>query len=230
MTFHKQTYGNYEHLKNCFEGQDVYIVGSGISLIGFNFEKLRNLNTIAINHAYKDVPEFNFHLFVDSRFVDEAGIDLDNSPWNKITCSHSLFHTRPYLSVIRPSNEFHRNPIDGFYTAMNSGCFAISTAIYMGAKRIFLLGIDCRFADKDEAVYIARHNGNLLLAENIEKNGSILYGHYSSGKYRHTQDEKRHEEVFLGYSKLYDKFIGEAEIYNCSLWSKISCFPIAEIL
>lgn len=228
------SYGNYEHLQQSLHGEDVYIVGSGISLIGFDFGKLKGLNVVPLNHACFQVPNIAFHVFLDTRFLAEAnlieasGVKWDAMPWQKVTSSHSTLGTRDGLAVIRPSNQFNYDPNLGFYTSRNSACFAISTAIYSGAKRIFLLGVDCRFADKEEALFIARDNGNPEEEERIRLSDKEIFGHSTSGLVNHTLDDKTHETIFRGFSDLFDAFDGKAEIYNCSKWSRIKTFPFAE--
>jgi hypothetical protein len=226
--------GNYEHLRDNLKGETVFIVGSGISLIGYDFNPLKGQNVIALNHAYQDV-EFKHHVFLDTRFLqeagfhDETGFRLDKMPWSKITSSHSTLAPRENLAVIKPVNHFSYDPKIGFYTNKNSACFALSCAIFMGAKDIFLLGIDCRFAEKEEAVFIARQNGNEKKANEIMNSSLMIYGHSSTGRYNHSKDKKEHEGIFKGFANLFDVFDGKANIYNCSQWSRIKTFPFADM-
>ena len=43
------TVGNYEHLENALKDHSVYIVGSGPSLIGYDYGRLKGKTVLAIN-------------------------------------------------------------------------------------------------------------------------------------------------------------------------------------
>lgn len=227
--------GNYEHLEGSLQGEDVYIVGSGVSLIGFDYSILKGKKIVPLNHACFKVPEIAFHVFLDTRFFNEAnlvdkdGVKWDSMPWQKVTSSHSTLGTRDGLAVIKPSNYFNFDPKAGLYTSKNSACFGISTAIFARARRIYLLGIDCRFADKEEAMHIAKQNGDEAESERIRLSDRTLYGHSTSGTVAHSLDSKEHENIFRKFSELFDAFDGKAEIYNCSKWSRIKTFPLVEL-
>ena len=57
-------------IRNYFKNSEVHIVGSGPSLIGFDYSKLSGKRVITINHAYKLVKS-EFTVFVDKDFKNE---------------------------------------------------------------------------------------------------------------------------------------------------------------
>lgn len=235
MTRIDTTVGNYEHLKDCLKGEKVYIVGSGPSLIGYDFSRFKDLNVISVNHALFDLIEAGvtpkYHVFLDQRFLQEAGISLESLPVFSITSSNSSISPRiDKLAVIPADNIRHTyspNPKQGFYTPKNGICFSISVAIYMGAPEIYLCGADCKFINKDMAQLIAIRNENIPKAFEIKKSEREWYGHYSSGARNHTKDHvsEKHNEIFEVFAELYDQFKDlPMKIYNCSFISAIQTF------
>ena len=229
------TVGNYEHLENALKDQSVYIAGSGPSLIGYDYGRLKGKTVLAINHAFRELVahgvEPAYHVFLDQRFLNESKLDVDNLPFNSISSANSTMSPRVKekggLSVINASNSFSLDSRLGFFSPRNSIAFAISCALYMGAKEIFLLGADCTVANKTQAVYIARQNDNEAKAQEILSSGRAYYLHCTSGKYNHTKDDFEHTRIFEVMVALFWEFQGKTDvpIYNCSRLSKIQNFP-----
>lgn len=127
-----------------WSGEDVYIVGGGPSLNGFDFSQLHDKNVIGCNTA---ALRLGFEVCDICLFVDVTWF-LDN--FNKLSkfqglvvtnCQSMLFRNEPWLKVMeRMEDGLHRNAL-GF--GGNSGATALNLACILGAKRIFLLGIDC---------------------------------------------------------------------------------------
>lgn len=132
---------------------DIYVVGCGPSLKGFNWLLLRDRVTIAVNGSILDVPCANFFLTADSSF---AVIAAQNAFWNKMaerilvmSLTHRRFNiVRPYI----PLFDCHIIPKRGdgligltkseFATGQCSGFCGMQLAAILGASRIHLLGMD----------------------------------------------------------------------------------------
>lgn len=125
----------------------ICVIGGGPSLKGFDFSKLRDLDTIAVNSAIQDVPNPTYFITCDSGFVKRA---VRAKFWNVNTKKILIFTHKilPYESyfdlVIEPKScgggiGF---TMDNFITGCNSGFCALQYAVLLGYKKIYLLGID----------------------------------------------------------------------------------------
>lgn len=124
-----------------FEGADVYIIGGGPSLAGFDWERLRGKNTIGCNAAFLLGPELcDVCIFGDTKFFNRFRSRLRAFPNPKVGCHPAL---RVFAGEIqwmpRSPNGLHKDSL-GWGT--NTGCSAINLALIMGAKRVLLLGFD----------------------------------------------------------------------------------------
>lgn len=126
-----------------WKDQDVYIIGGGASLSGFNFKQLRDKNVIGCNDAFRLGADIvKLVLFGDASWFHKNKWHLESFPGNVVTCCPSLMHLRlPWLKRLLRER-------DGFYTGStigwnySTGAAAINLAINLGAKRVFLLGFD----------------------------------------------------------------------------------------
>ncbi len=141
---------------------DIYIVGGGSSLKGFDFERLRDLDTIAVNVTALDVPNPTYGITADSnifrKIQDGYFKDIDTT-WVLVTnpdhCSMKwkdgkFIHSSGYVYNLFAVNMVIRNAgVEGigfefkdFRTGYNSGFCAFQLAVLLRYKRIHLLGID----------------------------------------------------------------------------------------
>jgi hypothetical protein len=130
-------------------GADVFIVGGGPSLAGFDWSLLHGKNTIGCNAAFKlgvDVCKVCF--FSDQKWFQAYETELSTFTGEVVThCPRLLplsFRTPWLKGVRREKRGLHQKAI-GF--GGNSGCSAVNLALLMGAKRVFLLGFDCKVED-----------------------------------------------------------------------------------
>ena len=134
--------------ERCWEGKDAFIIGGGASLKAFDFSILKGRNTIGCNDAFRlgeDVCKVC--LFGDASWFQKNRIDLGEF-------KNPIFHVAPSLVKMNMPgyNALHRKPKglwDGNEIGWNfsTGAGAINLAINMGAKRIFLLGIDLHLTE-----------------------------------------------------------------------------------
>ncbi len=142
---------------------DIYIIGGGTSLKDFDFKRLRDLDTIAVNVSALDVPNPTYCITADSnifRKVQEGYFKNVDTTWVLVTnpnhCSmkwkNGIFkHVHSgYVYNLFTMNMIIRNAgVEGigfsfkdFRTGYNSGFCAFQLAVLLGYKRIHLLGFD----------------------------------------------------------------------------------------
>lgn len=178
-----------------WEGADVYVIGGGPSLSGFNWELLKGRATIGCNAAFRlgaDICQVCF--FSDYKWLKAFDKELSAFKGDVVTHCQKVLPERdlyPFLKVLpRATDGLHPNAI-GF--GSNSGCGAVNLAILLGARRVFLLGFDCRPPVDDKSHW---HDWR------IEKPNTGVYDKFMDGWRRVAEDLsrkfQRHEVINLG--------------------------------
>jgi len=134
-----------------FEGQDVYIIGGGPSLSDFDWKDLEHKNTIGCNSAFRlgsricNICFFSDYLWFEKFYTllsQYKGLLITHYPkfknkdedwlyWMERGIKHGLYN-------------------DKLCYGGNTGCGAINLALLMGAKRVLLLGFDCKPGNNNE--------------------------------------------------------------------------------
>ena len=132
-----------------WENSDVYIIGGGPSLSDFNWALLEDVPTIAVNAAFKLGPQVSkVCFFSDEKFfqVWEDELAAYSRYADVVTHCHALLPRgiEWLKSLTRYPLGLHT---DGLGFGYNSGCGAVNLALLMGAKRVMLLGFDCKRPD-----------------------------------------------------------------------------------
>lgn len=145
----------FHQIGRIFAGADVFVVGMGSSLEGFDWSSLEGRFTIVLNNAVRYVPSPSIHLFADQQLWKryEAHVYAEET---RIVCQKgaldSLLKARPEL--IRQLFEFKQNgrpelvetiigpASNQLYVARTVATAGIQLAHRLGASRIFLLGVD----------------------------------------------------------------------------------------
>lgn len=216
--------GNYEWLKGFFQGEDVYVIGSGPSLAGFDFSKLKGKRKVVVSHMQKLVkPEPTdvicyldgeakrgiFRDPKDNSTPEEVDNDFYNAPFHVVTSDRGGLQARGSVSVIRTAPELSLNPERGLFGPMSSGHYAISIALVGGAERIFLLGFDCHTPQAGKAnVYDTQKTKGYLPPSSPGDVKTDRYLRMLSG---------------------FDQFKACNKIFNMTAGSKIQCFPQVEM-
>jgi len=148
------------HNRNCIKehwgthkGEDAFVIGTGTSLTGFNFARLRGRLTIGLNDALK-VPglDLAFSIFCDVG-VWKRYKDMTLHPRTQLVCQkrardqylrhegckfiEQLWHFN-HVSQARQMQEDNAD----LYVSRTVATAGISMAWKLGARRIFLLGVD----------------------------------------------------------------------------------------
>ncbi len=164
--------------------KDVYIIGGGSSLQGFNFEVLRNKDTIAVNMSALDVPNPTYCITADSnifRKVQEGLFQKVNTTWVLVTnpdhCSMKwkdgkFVHANGFVYNLFAMNMVIRNAgVEGigfefkdFRTGYNSGFCGFQLAVLLRYKRIHLLGFDLVVSSPKHHYHDYYHNKRISTA------------------------------------------------------------------
>ena len=202
-----------EFIRDKFKGEEVHVVASGPSLVGFDYKRLRGKNVIAVNYAFKMV-KHSFCIFVDKGFPRvEAPEVIEES-----VCVSRLNPDFPSIIVFDFAKRYSIDPDEGVWHRKSSGAVAVCAALQSGASKVYLYGFDCRFLTSDEVITAAKHNG----VENF-KPKMALYGHSTSDKFKHQRDRPEDEIVFNQTVQVYSSFPRD-KIVNMSKFSAIPYF------
>ena len=143
--------------------KEVYIIGGGNSLKDFNFNKLKDKDTIVVNKAIKYVPNPTYFITMD--FTALKKIDCDLIAPSIFTRVFIANFAKPYLTekngqivdtrsgLVYTLNDFTTiiksyeeegigTQFYDFRSGNNSGYCALQLAVLLGYDRIYLLGMD----------------------------------------------------------------------------------------
>ena len=198
----------YARVKPIWKGETVFIIGGGPSLSKFDFNVLKNKNTLAINKAVQNCPWADILYWTDSRVYSWLKNDINEFKGDKYTIKP--FNTPPDVNALKNTGTkgLELDP-SGIRHGNNSGFAAINLAYHLGVKRIVLLGFDM---------------GN-----------TGQKSHYHDGYPVSMTANKIYEERML---PTFDSLVqplkeNGVEIINASMVSKIKCFrkmPIEKAL
>jgi hypothetical protein len=190
-----------------FKGNDVFLLGGGASLKGFweagRLKELADRRVIAINHSYMYIKRFDVLVFLDGKFkteVERRGESLEGMNCNYVLAGPSSIakYSKKVCRFNTVMNRPSKNP-NRLFNASQSGLCAINAALIGNAKRIFLLGFDCKF------------NGQ---------------GHFYSKEWTHSRDHD--ERAYQRPLRHYERFT-DSRIYNCTTDSAIKNFKYMSI-
>lgn len=125
-----------------WEGCDVFVIGGGDSLRKFDWNLLKDENTIGCNSAFilgSDICKIC--VFGDSKWFTEYEKELAQYKGVVFTNAPQMFETKiPWVwTMPREIRGLHINAL-GWNE--NTGASAINLALILGAQRVFLLGFD----------------------------------------------------------------------------------------
>jgi hypothetical protein len=251
-------------LVNRYKDEDVFICGTGTSLFGFDWSRLSDKITIALNEAIK-VPDFNptFHLFSDSNLyksrkrrnlANPSGEYelIDYHPETSIVCQRPVrknfivdpnrteqFKKRVYQFNILPSPATIKFADHNLFISRTVATGAICLAWKLGARRIFLLGVDGykkrykRGPSTEEMYY---HDGSTKPKEKRKEKTKELDGFVMVVQDRHEFWQKQMSQLYEFFRSNGDPYPSEwpgPGVYNCSLLSTIQSWekiPIDKVL
>ena len=166
-----------KQLKNKFWGERCFIIGNGPSLAIEDLEKIKNEHCFGFNRIYEVFdktswrPEFYMVLDNDVMKTVAQNIDKIQVKWKLLNvmgkaygikpdshtiffCSYGIYRAKEYsIEKNRISKDISR------YISLNFSvtAAAIETAIYMGFKEIYIIGVDNNFSrwiDKEGKIHL----------------------------------------------------------------------------
>ena len=166
---------------------EAFIIGGGSSLKDFNFSKLKDKDTIAVNMAALDVPNPTYCITADStifRKVQEGYFKEVDTTWVLVTnpnhCSmkwqdgkfvsnHGFIYNLFCVNMIIRNADVEGIGFDfkDFKTGYNSGFSGFQLAVLLGYKKIYLLGFD--LASGYQCHYHDRYKGRKIKTETFHK-------------------------------------------------------------
>jgi hypothetical protein len=195
-----------KEIKNLLQNQDLFIIGSGPSLKGFDFNKLKNKKTMVLNHSLRYYSDADYLLFLDKKFVTECKDDIDKfkgiifasyrTGYAPSIGTKNKFYTFP-IHRIKPQNDI----VMGLFCGELAGLAGLNLGIIMNAKRIFLLGFDL----------------------NPEKENYFFKDDFTKNK---KYDERKMNKCVVHFEKFKQY---KNRVFNCSSISRISTFDYRDI-
>lgn len=128
-----------------WDGGTCFIVGGGPSLRGFDAERLRGRQVLAVNWSTDLCPWADALYFADNAFLERNGAVIEAWPGVAITGSRRAAASLPCLRwpEHRPGGAFSTEP-HWTWCGVTSGHTAVNVAGLLGARTIVLLGFDGR--------------------------------------------------------------------------------------
>lgn len=199
--------------------KEVYIIGGGTSLKGFDFNKLKDKTTIAVNKSCKYVPNLDYFITMDFTALRKISISKLISFPTKIFIANfakpylqeidgrivdtrfNLVYTLNHFDMIIKSYKSDGIGVDflNFRNGNNSGFCALQFAILMGFNSIYLLGIDLAITEETHF-----HGGYGENKEFFQKKLDLYY------------------QSFVQGLKLLKKIKPKIKIYSCSSSSRLN--------
>jgi hypothetical protein len=201
---------------NQYLGQECFIIGSGPSLAGFNFDRLRGRFVITCNREFEFVPwsEINvamdigfYHWIHDDRipfylrhgFACYTGVKV----WLELVRGYPFrdgIHTVRALGEMGLSTSLNQ----GLFHGRNTGYTALQLALVLGCSPIYLLGFDMGY-------------------------GGDQVRHYASNK---VPADEIYRDFVPPFNIVAEKLggLGQfARVWNLSQQSALHCFPFASV-
>ncbi len=129
-----------------FRGETIFLLGGGPSLSLVQMDKLRGYKVIAINDAGYIAPWADALFFRDLKWFHLNRPMVDD--WRGLVFTTNVKVKEEY-SRVRCLEMKHMNEFSfvSLRYGRSSGHIALSLAITLGARRVILLGYDCRVVD-----------------------------------------------------------------------------------
>lgn len=135
--------GNWEFLAGWCEGKEAWVIGGDASLIGFNFDLLRdrpNAVVIAVNRIH-DVPWCDMFTALDSRMNTASGITNYYTDRYVVVSPQFGLEGRGNVAVCNPRGALTASPGPQIFSSVTSAHLAITAAIWGRATHIHVLGV-----------------------------------------------------------------------------------------
>lgn len=154
--------GPYDGITNAWKNEPAIVIGSGPSLKGFDFERIKNIHSIGINHVIEDFDGFEWFIFLDRRFLNKTTYDMTKYT-GKVICQNNCPPIEGldtvFFKTIKHNNEIDLDIKNGLYKGSLTSLVAVHLALISGASPIFLIGCDCGGGTFDNYHYKKNYTG-----------------------------------------------------------------------
>ena len=214
-------------LRRRHEGEDIFVVGMGTSLRGFDFERLRGSTCIALNDAIKFVPQPCYHLYTDH--IYKRYREFAYHAETVVVCrGHSYAdqhreHPRRKIAMFTANDKPKRCREGELYTFATVAATGVHLAQRMSARRIYLLGFD-GYRLKDRRYHDGRYQSNKKVYTVIRVDDDERYQEKHHLRWGTAMDMMR--SYFIGKGLYGDKHPGSG-VFNLSkhsmfeTWEKV---------
>jgi hypothetical protein len=140
-------------LTDLWAGQDVYVIGGGPSLSSFDWDLVREKNTIGCNSAYAlGSHVVDALIFGDYEWWDRIGRKGTEAYGGPVFGCHQKLKAETASWLIKLQRRGRPNGCagpdeEGLCWNGNTGSLAINLALKRGARRVFLLGFDMQVGE-----------------------------------------------------------------------------------
>lgn len=124
-----------------WEGERVFVLGGGPSISKVNLDKLKGKRVIGTNNIYKIAPWIDILFFMDCVWYDWHKDNLIHFTGILVTVCESL-KEHPVIKYVLRGNRYNFDTRAGYISGNNSGAFATSLGLKLGAAEIVLVGFD----------------------------------------------------------------------------------------
>ncbi len=157
------------------DGKDIFVVGTGTSLTKFDWRLLDGRCVIALNDAVNSLESPTYHMYTDNLF---------SRKYSKLLLQHTTILCRNRSSIEVSKDDRFSGRLCRFMSAPNPGsanqyqlyvfatvaATAIHAAHRLGARRIFLLGIDA-YRLPQKRYYDGRAKANRKVYKVVSRSG-----------------------------------------------------------
>lgn len=218
----------------------IFVLGNGPSMRGFDFTKLKDYKTVGLNAAYRywdqigwyptyycclDVQLIRSHHKQIKRMVDEGIIKrfllreniLDYYPNILKTGKVDILNTKRRGRYFRSSKP----------QVITTGGYAVRYAMQLGFKKVYLLGIDCKYVEiLPEATHMTNNKKDvrLRMTKTPKHNPNYFFdGYQQAGDLYHIPNPVRniHLEVFSILKDDIKNLNFGVEVVNCNKQSAL---------
>lgn len=171
-----------EALEKIAEGEDVFVVGTGTSLKTVHLPSLSGRVVITLNDAIKAIPDAAVHLYTDALYRRYA--DFRYNEETRVVCRNNSYlfqkrlHPNRKLYVFAGVDDPARARENNLFVFATVAATGIHLAKKIGARRIFLLGVDA-YRLSDQRYWDGRYQSNKKKYKVIDKkDGRFMEKHH----------------------------------------------------
>lgn len=181
-----------DKIKNAEKNQDIFILGNAPSIRSHNLNFLKGAISIGINASTLLEDEYDFtspyYTVSDMRFLQEKAkrsMATEMSPGSRIRVfrkelvaldNPELADDTAYVRALK-KHGFSRDLNKGYYFGSTTVMLAIQLSYYLGAKNIYLMGVDLKYSGVQARFYKEKTNQewDCMISDQIS---SIKYAHH----------------------------------------------------